>query len=148
MLNIMNEADLEYNLLLELGLSVDSSHYLMDQDYGTFVFFNGKHIKAKRNNIEPFVNKHEVYFDPIRNVKLMRNLFQYYINKIYNLDNRYFSVFFPIYNKNGPGALEIKNATECYRSGNYNNESLRYIDLIFKISGEEHVDLSNFDIVR
>lgn len=141
----MNEMELEYKLLSELGLGVDVNHYLIDQDYGTFVFFNGKHIKAKRNNVEPFVNRHEVYFDPIRNVKLMRNLFQYYISKIHSLENRYFSVFFPIYNENAPGALEIKNTTECYRSKCYNNESLRYIDLIFRISGDIDIDLTNLD---
>ena len=79
---IRNINELEYKLLMEIGLDIDTEHRLVDQDFGTFVFFNGKHIKAKRNGIEPFINKHTVYFDPVGNVKFMRQLFQYYINKI------------------------------------------------------------------
>lgn len=137
--------DLEYKLMIEMGFSVDQDHRLLDQDFGTFVFFNGRYIKAKLNGVEPFINKHTVYFDPVGNVKFMRQLFQYYMAKIQRVDNRYFSVFYPIFNqKNGSGCIEVKNENECYKSEYYYNESLRYIDIIFRISGEI-LDLSKFD---
>lgn len=140
---MMNE--LEYELLLAIGLSVDSNCNLIDQDYGTIVYLNGKNIKAKRGAIEPFIRRTDVYFDPVNNVKLMRTLFQYFINKINDLDNRYFSVFFPVFKDNGSTAIEIKSETESFRSDYYYNESLRYIDLIFKISGYEYVDMKKYD---
>lgn len=139
----MNE--LEYQLLLAIGLSVDVNHNLIDQDYGTIVYLNGKNIKAKRGSIEPFIRKTDVYFDPINNVKLMRTLFQYFINKINNLDNRYFSVFFPVSKENGLISIEIKSELECFKSDYFYNESLRYIDLIFKISGYDYINIKQYD---
>ena len=138
--------DLEQKLMMEIGLSVDLEHTVTDQDFGTYLSLHGKYIKAKRNGIEPFVNRHSsIYFDPVRNVKFMRYLFQYYMTKIQKLDNRYFSVFFPTYNQEtGAGCIDIKNETESYRSKYYYNEALRYIDIIFRISGEE-IDLTKFD---
>ncbi len=142
---INNINDLEYKLMMEIGLSVDNEHRLIDQDFGTFVFLNGKYIKAKLNGVEPFINRHTIYFDPVGNVKFMRHLFQYYMTKINKLDNKYFSVFYPIFNQeNGTGCLEVKNENEYYKSEYYYNESLRYIDIIFRISGEV-VDLRMFD---
>lgn len=141
----MNE--LLYKLMNEVGLSVDDQYNLVDQDYGTVVFLNGKVIKAARNGLEPFVSRQEVYFNPIENVKLMRMLFQYYIKKLNVFDNKYFPLFYPISNDKGMGGFEIKNDKEIYRSNYYNNECLRYIDLIFRMSGE-NVDLSSFDQVR
>lgn len=144
---IRNINELEYKLLMEIGLDIDTEHRLVDQDFGTFVFFNGKHIKAKRNGIEPFINKHTVYFDPVGNVKFMRQLFQYYINKINQLDGVYFPVFFPIFNQeNRTGCIEMKNEEGSFRSEYYHNETLRYIDMIFRISGEI-LDLRQFDFV-
>lgn len=137
--------DLEYQLLLTIGLSVDANHNLIDQDYGTIVYLNGKNIKVKRGPVEPFIRKTDIYFDPLNNMKLMRSLFQYFINKIHDLDNRYFSVFFPVYGDNGAIAIEIKSETESFKSDYFHNESLRYMDLIFKISGYDHINLKQYD---
>lgn len=137
--------DLEYQLLLAIGLSVDTNHNLIDQDYGTIIYLNGKNIKSNRGTIEPFIRKTDVYFDPINNVKLMRTLFQYFINKINDLDNRYFSVFFPVYKDNGLISIEIKSELESFKSDYFYNESLRYIDLIFKISGYNFIDVKQYD---
>lgn len=137
--------DLEYQLLLTIGLSVDTNHNIIDQDYGTIVYLNGKNIKAKRGSVEPFIRKTDIYFDPLNNMKLMRSLFQYFINKINDLDNRYFSVFFPVYGDNGLVSVEIKSETESFKSDYFYNESLRYIDLIFKISGYDHINLKPYD---
>lgn len=138
--------DLEYQLILAMGLSVDTNNNLIDQDYGTIVYLNGKNIKAKRGPVEPFIRKTDIYFDPVNNVKLMRSLFQYYINKITELDNRYFSVYFPVFgSENGLVAIEIKNERESYRSDYFFNESLRYIDLILKISGYDYINVKDYD---
>lgn len=145
----MNKDDLIYVLMNEIGLGIDAEHYVIDQDYGTRVFLNGKAIKAKLNGVEPMIRRNEVYFD-IDNIKFIRYLFQYYIVKLQKFDNRYFSVFYPVNVNNGCGAIEIKNESEVYRSNIYHNECLRYIDLILKMSGgiNSNMDLKPLDYCK
>lgn len=144
---MMDKNELLFKLRSEIGLSIGQDFSILDQDYGTIVFLHGKTLKGGFNNQEPRITYNDIYFDPINNVKLMRTLFQYYVNKIRELENRYFSVFYPVFGDNGLGSMVIKNETEVYKSRYYHNEALRYIDLIFKISGNDY-DLSNFDQVR
>lgn len=150
--NIQTQADLEYQLLLEMGLGVDSNFNLIDQDFGTQIFFNAKNVKVIVNGVQPQLNKRtDILFDPINNVQLMRNLFQYYIKKL-ETEGSVFTVYYPVQGSTpGQAKVEIKDTQLIpYSSKYYFNECLRYIDLIMVLNEDENVDLSMFDarIVR
>lgn len=150
--NIQTQAELEYQLLMEMGLGVDSNFNLIDQDFGTQIFFNSKNVKVIVNGVQPQLNmKTDILFDPLNNVQLMRNLFQYYIKKLES-EGTVFTVYYPVQGHiQGQAKVEIKDTQLMpYSSKYYFNECLRYIDLIMVLNEDENVDLTMFDarIVR
>jgi hypothetical protein len=140
------EIDLNRKILQEIGLDINDQQHVVDQDTFNLIQFNGKNIKYSINNPTVLIGKDDIKFDPINNVKLMSHLFTYHIDKIHEIDGIYYPVFYPIEGENGKGAIEAKsdNGT-VVRSNFYNNDSLKYADLIMRINGEKDIDLSELD---
>lgn len=139
--------NLTYKLMCEIGLDIENS-YIIDQDFGALVHFNGRTLRYSEEKTDINLSRNDIFFDPLNNSRLMVMVFSYYLNKLHNTENRYFYIYYPIYNnKNGTGSVEVKSDSEIYRSNEYISESLRYIDLIFKMSGTD-IDLSMYDTKR
>jgi hypothetical protein len=144
----MNE--LVYKLLQEIGIDIDGNNILVDQDTQMVIYFNGKKVKYRLDGSPIPIGKNDIYFDPINNVKLMNTLFLYYINKLQTLDGIYYNIFYPValQDGSGKGYIEIKGPNTIIRSGLYFNDCLKYIDLLFRLSGEQFVDLSMYDSIN
>lgn len=140
--------NLVIKLMQEIGLDVNSLNNVVDQDYLTVLTYETKILKYSLDGVPFPINYFtSYYFNPLFDVKLMDYLFKYYLGKLDNLDERAFSIFYPVNSKDGTGYIEIKETNgNIYRSKSYRNICLRYIDLLFRISGEEKVDLSQYDI--
>ena len=129
-------------LMQEIGLDVNDNNCIIDQDNGNLLQFNGKNLKY---NTDRF-SKADVPFDPIQNVKLMSHLFSYFTGKLNDEDGRYINIYYPVDIPNSKkGVIELKENNNTIRSNPYYNDSLKYADLIFKLSGEENVDLNEYD---
>lgn len=137
--------NLTYQIMCEIGLEIDNEMRVVDQDFGNVIMFKGKSLKASNDPLrEPFIGRNDIFFDPVNNFKLMSGLFQYYIQKLSNLEGRYFNIFYPVQLPSGKTYIEIKENMNPIRSGSYFNPCIAYIDLIFRLNGEEY-DLSVYD---
>ena len=72
--------EMYYELFLEIGLGVNSSQYIYDQDTGIVLKYKDKHIKMNFNN-NVYAGNNDIVFDPSTNYNLMVTLFGYYIEK-------------------------------------------------------------------
>lgn len=137
----MNE--LLNNIIMdEIGLEV-SNTYIVDQDYGNLINFNGKNLRYFGGETEVELNRGDLIFD-VTNLKVISMLFAFYLNKLHNLEGRYFKIFYPVVEKDGSGSLKVLSNEEEISSDTFYCEYLRYIDMILKISGS-YIDIHKFD---
>ncbi len=128
----------------EIGLEIGPEDLIIDQDFTQLLTVSGKNLKFMRNN-KTRHEKNIIEFNPSENVKVMVHLFSYYLNKKNLEDGTYFPIYFPVLGSDGKtSALEIKGDI-IIKSKYYKNESLKYLDIIMHINGEENVDLSYLD---
>lgn len=139
-MDVLNE-----KIMKEIGLNVNSNNYIIDQDNGNEIKMNGKYLISERGKTN--IKDNSIIFDPRSNKKQMLNLFSYYTDKLNEEDGRSISVFYPSNNKDGSGIITlIDDNNEKMDSNNYNNDCLKYADLIFQLSGDTNVDLSEYDV--
>ena len=131
-------------IMNEIGLTVDSQSRVMDQDTREHLQFRSKNMKYSSQNQVTLGNK-DMVFDPASNKNVMSSLFDYYANKIQNEeDGKYVSM----YNEKVDGdksSLEVRVDGETIISGQYHNDSLKYVDAIMRLNGNKNVDLSDYD---
>lgn len=142
-----NEELLVYNVIQEIGLDLDENNNVVDQDFRNIVYFSGKKLKYNYHGQIAIINNNtEIYMNLLHNPLLMQHLFYYYLEKEYVFEGKYFTLFYDV-NSSDPNysAIEIKNNEYTLTSKFYYNRCLRYIDLIFQISGEYNVDLTQYD---
>ncbi|MCM1215950.1 MAG: hypothetical protein NC548_15695 [Lachnospiraceae bacterium] len=142
--------DLTYNLLNSIGISIDNTCYLYDQDTSTHIDFQGRHLKCSVNpNIPCFAGQGEVVFD-LMNVRQMATMLGYAITKEeaqnpqFKVVSHYISEF-P--NDKKCTAINLKMMNGDLKSTNfYYNKCLKFIAAIFLVY-DEVVNLSNFDSI-
>lgn len=142
--------DLTYNLLNSIGISIDNSAYLYDQDTSTNIDFQGRRLKCSVNpNIPCFAGQGEVVFD-LTNVRQMATMLGYAISKEeaqnpeFKVISHYISEF-PSDNKFTSMNLKLMNG-DLKTTKFYYNKCLKFIAGIFLVY-DELVDLSNFDTI-
>lgn len=143
-----NNIELVNKLMQEIGLDIDNNNYIIDQDNGNQIKFNGKNLKYNSDQNNNRRNSNEILFNPIENPKLMNNLFSYYTDKINQEDGRYVNIYYPLDSgdNSGKGKIELKEDTnDTLQSNNYYNDCLKYADLIFQLGGDTNVDLTEYD---
>lgn len=69
--------DVIYELLNELGMSVSNENYIILQN-GTVLKFNGKDIRFSYKDRFMIDGKKEVWFDPVNNSEMIKNLYNHY----------------------------------------------------------------------
>ena len=142
--------ELIYNLLNSIGLSINASGYIYDQDTKVVIQDAGRVIKASVDPNAPcYAGQGEVVFDILGNVRLMTTLFGYAMDKasVYNgFDS--VSQFIDDIPGTKETALCIKMSDGTVKhSGFYVNKCLKYVAAIFLID-DTMVDLKNFDIAE
>lgn len=143
-----NVYDLIYNLLNEIGLSIDSNGYVYDQDSGIHLEAQGKKIKASvRPDIPCYAGQGEVVFDPLNNTRQIHTLLGYAIDKemATNPEFNCISHYITETPMDKPTSITLKMIDGSLLSTPfYNNRCLKFIGGIFLIYGYI-TDLSNFD---
>ena len=136
----------EFNLLVlaEIGLDIDEYGNIIDQDNYNQLSYRGKAFTAKVP-----AQKGQVVFDPLRDQKQMNSLFMYFIDKLGREEERYVTSYYtngtPNKNVKSSIGLVIDDGVKL-NSGNYYNDSLKYMDLIIQLNGKVVGNLSIFDI--
>lgn len=140
------QKELTSRLMQEIGLDVDNKNHIIDQDTGNLIQYNGKNLKYTEESQS--ILRSEMEFNPIENPKLMSHLFSYYTNKIHEEDGRYVNIYYSVQDNPNTkkGAIELKEEKEniSMKSASYNNDSLKYMDLILQLNGEDS-NLAEYD---
>lgn len=142
--------DLTYNLLNSIGISIDNTSYLYDQDTSTHIDFQGRRLKCSIDPNKPcFAGQGEVMFD-LTNVRQMATMLGYAISKeeAQNPDFKVVSHYITESETDSRfTSMNLKMAnSNLLSTGYYYNKCLKFIAGIFLVFGDV-VDLSNFDMI-
>lgn len=138
--------DINKLFLQEVGLDVTEDGHIVDQDT-----FNTIQIKKTDTVFKGYGDQHKgsIELDPAKNSKHAKILFDYYVNKL--ADNDEIEAF-SSYNsyitdeEKAKGIIECKTPdNEIMKSGEYVNESLRYLDTIMRLNGDDDPDIAKLD---
>lgn len=130
-------------LMQEIGLDVGPRMRLLDQDTGQTLTFKGKDLVAP--NALP--NNNVVVFDCYNSTALMQMMFGFYTKKYeedngVSIDRSYTKEV-----KDGKCAMTIIDSNNnAITSTPYQRDTLRYMDLIMRLNGDESPDLSKYDV--
>lgn len=141
--------ELMYELMNIIGLSIDNSGYIYDQDTSIRIEFQGRMIKCSIDPNNPcYAGQGEVMFDILGNVRLVTTLFGYCIDKETAMNPEFSSVSQFI--EDEPSGLKMTSMSIKMADGStrttdfYYNKCLKFVHAIFLIY-ETLVDLHNFD---
>jgi len=138
--------DINKLFLQEVGLDVTEDGHIVDQDT-----FNTIQIKKTDTVFKGYGDQHKgsIELDPAKNSKHAKILFDYYVNKLADTDD---IEAFSSYNsyitdeEKAKGIIECKTPdNEIMKSGEYVNESLRYLDTIMRLNGDDDPDIAKLD---
>lgn len=151
-----NINEMYYSLFAEIGLSVNHDNYIYDQDSGIVLKYKDQYIKMNFNG-DTYPGKNDIVFDPSTNYNLIVVLFGYYIDKeqANGNDIEYIADFKEEENKRAfipkgerfKQRLVVRTKKGDITTDYFYNLYLAYIQAIFIISGDDNLDLSNFDIL-
>lgn len=132
---MLNDISFEQLLLDEIGLQIYDGK-ILDQDTMEYLSNHG-HNMTYQDITNIYIHK---------DVKSMNALFMYFCNKISKEQNIYVDVVYYKQVKNSRNSpLAVRANGKELISKIYENESLKYLDLICQLNGAEDVDLSRFD---
>ena len=132
-------------IMEDIGLTVDKNNRVMDQDTRGYVRYNNKDMRYSSQNSVILTNN-DMVFDPGSNKIVMSHVFNYYLGKVQEEDGTYVSMHYEkIREEDGASALTAKIDGKEYTTHYYNNESLKYAEMIKIINQSEDTDLSQYD---
>lgn len=143
----MDSMDKEVNKIImqELGLEPSSNNCMIDQDTGMAIIFRGMNVTAPGT----YGGRNSIEFDPHNNKKLMNALFGHFLNKYEYESDVSVSTYFDVDVGNNKSVLQVRMDDDtCISSKPYLRSSLRCIDIISQLNGEEAPDLSQYDIAE
>ena len=141
-----NNIEISRKIFRAIGLDVDNANKVIDQDTCRPIEFKGKCIKFTSDpDKNLLLAKNDILFDPINNTKLMSNLFGYYLTKLEEMENTVFNSYYVKSGNEGRTALELKNESGTITSNYYNNDSIKYMDMILRLNGESDINLNEYD---
>lgn len=141
--------EMYYYLFSEIGLAINQSQYLYDMDTGIVLKYKDKYIKATTIPQSIYAGKNDVVFEPEKNYNLMVTMLGYYIDKEaqQNDNDIGFVAQFTEYDDAGEQQRVVikTNKLGTIYSRYYHTLYLGYLECIFILSGNTHVNLYNFD---
>lgn len=147
----------------EIGIATDMEYTVMDQDFLSVLKENGKVLKFSFDGYIGNINHYnETILRPLKDVKQMQMLFNYYLNKLKILGEIDNFKYLPILDTTTKkiyitaDIFKIKNNYDfnspinnfdviTYTSRAYNSKTLGYVDLIFQMAGEDTSILVELD---
>lgn len=137
--------DIEIDLIREVGLGVDERDYLIDQDTGMFIEVADKRIKYGVDKFVSIDRDNEMFYNPLKNLKLVLNMFSLHLTKICQYDGVVVHEYTVDRNEDQAHIITIHTSNGVFYSAPYKKLLLSYIDIIFRLGGGIPDDLSEFD---
>lgn len=160
MYTIEEEYELTRNLLYAMGLCVNKSGYLEDQDTQRVIQYDKLSVKASIDHRLPvYLSENDIKFDPTssRFSKIMMYFFGMFLSKEEELGEipkvlSYYVDEVVIDKKAGiiDNAVNIKFADgSIYTTNTYKNKTIAYCEAILQLEGsfDGDIDLNKFDIL-
>lgn len=140
---MMNE--LTEKVMSIIGLDINHEFKVMDQDTGLLLTFNDKYLKFSYSDEIPIIGENDMWLDLLNNVKIVIYIFTYFLEKNYILTNTYIRSFSQI-NDGIKTALDVRGDSNI-TSNFYTLSTLKYLDIIFRLSEYDNVDfIKKYDI--
>lgn len=144
--------DLKIAVIQELGLNVDSSGNLIDQDTHNLIQFGSKTIKFCLSSQNILIGSMDIPFNILENTQLAEMLFGYYLTKEesngLNVITYYTEYEQPINGEKGAYrsrvTVKLLDGSELHSDYFYPN-NFKYIDFIIKRSGRP-INLHIFEV--
>lgn len=133
-------------IMQEIGLSVDNNQKVIDQDTREMLKFREKSMKYSSTS-SVHVTKNDMVFDPMETRNLMGSLFDHFTKKIEDEEGVYVSIYYDINSEEGT-ALEVVADGEKITSDHYQNDTLKYLDIIMQLNGADSSNLKQYDYDR
>lgn len=137
-------------IMEDIGLTVNDNNKIMDQDTREELSYKGKSMRYSSQNSVVLTNQ-DMVFDPASNKALMGKLFDHYLNKIESEDGTYVGIYYeeidPETQQSSLVAkVQFEGESETQiRTNSYNNDSLKYAEMIKKLNRSDDTDLSEYD---
>jgi len=137
--------ELTEKIMANIGLDIDNDFKIVDQDYGNTIMMDKKYLKCSYNIQEPIIGKDDILFNPIMNIKVMEFIFAYFLEKYQLLNQTYIMSYCQMNNTSKETALYVRG-THNTVSYFYKSDTLKYIDIIFRLSGYKNIEfLKKYD---
>lgn len=127
-------------IMQEIGLTIDSSFRVIDQDTRQPIMVNDKVLKYSSNHAVPVRNQEQL-FDPIQQRNQMNVLFDYFIGKMES-EGTPVDLYYDIHDGS---AMEVKSSENTLVSADYNIEQLKYVDIMMQLNGSSADDVKKHD---
>lgn len=129
-------------IMNEIGLTVDDKYRVVDMDTGIPLTIDGKPLKYSAFHCVP-VRHGEQIFDPMHKYKQMNVLFDYFIAKA--AEENPSNTVDIYYEVGDTGALEAKGPFGTYTTDAYNQDQLKYVDMMLQVNGTPNKNLRQYD---
>ena len=121
-------------LLAALGFDVDSG-YIVDQDNFSRIKINHGFLKYSPDGSDIPLHRKDVLFDPLNNRQLVNILFKVFLNKEEESGDLYVKVFYPVQDKSGTTAIQLRLENGILESQYYIDPSYGYIEIMIASLG-------------
>ena len=135
--------DVNKIIMDEIGLEVTRHGMIRDQDTGSNISINGHPLVAQNLG-----GKGKAEFDPYNDRKMMVALFNHFLTKVEEDEDKSVVVYYDVNSEQAnKGRVECKMSDNTViSSGEYQRDSLKYLDIIMQMNGEETPNLKEFDV--
>lgn len=137
--------EIEMEIIREVGLGVDINDCLVDQDSGMYIEVADKRIKYGVDKFVSIDRNTEIFFNPLKNLKLILNLFSLHLTKICLYNNMVVHSYNVDKDEDSRHIITIHTSNGVYYSRGYKKLLLSYIDMIFILGGGDTIDLTELD---
>lgn len=146
---LKQERELNNDILRVSGFMIDSNTCnVLDEETFESVVLNGKNMRYSPDGKSHALYHSDAIFNPIENRKQAGDLFKLFLSKEEEENGFYCKTFYDKRDKEDEqkASIEMRTDEGIFQSDYYYNESLRYIDLMMKISNyDSNIDLHKLD---
>lgn len=130
-------------IMQEIGLTTNIEKEVIDEETRLPIVIKDKVLKYSSSVCVP-IKKNEMIFDPANNRGQMSILFDYFVNKL-ETEGTEVDMYYDI---NDGSAMEVKIQGQTIRTNEYNNDQLRYLDMMRRLNQSDPSDIRDLDDKR
>lgn len=126
-------------VMQEVGLTT-KNNVVIDEETRAPIIIKDKQLKYSSQHCVP-VKRQECIFDPADNKVQMSQIFDYFILKLRS-EGHDTDMYYDIHNGS---ALEVRIDGERLQTSDYNNEQLKFVDMMMQLNGSSPNDVKSLD---